>query len=106
MDAAELRAMQAPIKERYKSDPSAAVITLKAKVGKIYGLQTAGVELSSEAFPTPYMLQTKDDDHQDTKKLDHHLGYFAVHDGFHAAFQRIYNGGEAHYCHRLTKTPM
>ena len=29
MDAAELRAMQAPIKERYKSDPSAAVITLK-----------------------------------------------------------------------------
>src|SRR5262245_26439508 len=30
-DAAELRAMQAPIKERYKSDPSAAVITLKAK---------------------------------------------------------------------------
>jgi uncharacterized OsmC-like protein len=31
MDAAELRAMQAPIKERYKSDPQAAVITLKAK---------------------------------------------------------------------------
>ncbi len=31
MDAAALRAMQAPIKERYKSDPSAAVITLKAK---------------------------------------------------------------------------
>ena len=31
MDAAVLRAMQAPIKERYKSDPSAAVITLKAK---------------------------------------------------------------------------
>src|SRR5580693_2886517 len=31
MDAAELRIMQAPIKERYKSDPSAAVITLKAK---------------------------------------------------------------------------
>src|SRR6266568_149367 len=31
MDAAELRGMQAPIKERYKSDPSAAVITLKAK---------------------------------------------------------------------------
>ena len=29
MDAAELRAMQAPIKERYKQDPSAAVITLK-----------------------------------------------------------------------------
>jgi len=31
MDAADLRALQAPIKERYKSDPSAAVITLKAK---------------------------------------------------------------------------
>src|SRR5215831_1391838 len=31
MDAAELRAMQAPIKERYKSDPEAAYITLKAK---------------------------------------------------------------------------
>ena len=31
MDAAELRAMQAPIKERYKSDPKAAMITLKAK---------------------------------------------------------------------------
>jgi uncharacterized OsmC-like protein len=30
MDAAELRATQAPIKERYKSDPAAAVITLKA----------------------------------------------------------------------------
>src|SRR5205085_6649118 len=31
MDAAELRAMQAPIKDRYKSDPKAAFITLKAK---------------------------------------------------------------------------
>jgi uncharacterized OsmC-like protein len=31
MDAAELRAMQAPIKERYKDDPAAAVITLRAK---------------------------------------------------------------------------
>src|SRR5205814_7131216 len=31
MDAAELRATQAPIKERYKSDPKAAIITLKAK---------------------------------------------------------------------------
>src|SRR5262252_6279622 len=31
MDAVELRAIQAPIKERYKSDPSAAIITLKAK---------------------------------------------------------------------------
>ena len=31
MDGNELRAMQAPIKERYKGDPKAAVITLKAK---------------------------------------------------------------------------
>jgi uncharacterized OsmC-like protein len=31
MDAAGLRAMQAPIKERYKSEPKAAYITLKAK---------------------------------------------------------------------------
>src|SRR5262245_6726819 len=31
MDAAELRAMQAPIKERYKATPDAALITLKAK---------------------------------------------------------------------------
>ncbi|ARP98723.1 OsmC family protein [Pseudorhodoplanes sinuspersici] len=31
MDAAELRAMQAPIKDRYKSDADAALITLKAK---------------------------------------------------------------------------
>ncbi|MFN5689162.1 OsmC family protein [Bradyrhizobium sp.] len=36
MDAAELRAMQAPIKERYKADPSAAVITVKAK-GEVGG---------------------------------------------------------------------
>jgi uncharacterized OsmC-like protein len=31
MDAAALRAMQAPIKERYKSAPDAALVTLKAK---------------------------------------------------------------------------
>jgi len=31
MDAGELRAMQAPIKERYKSEPKAAFITLKAR---------------------------------------------------------------------------
>src|SRR5215470_12312974 len=31
MDAAALRAMQAPIKERYKSTPEAAIVTLKAK---------------------------------------------------------------------------
>ena len=31
MDAAGLRALQAPIKERYKTDPQAAVVTLRAK---------------------------------------------------------------------------
>jgi len=31
MDAGELRALQAPIKERYKTDPRSATITLKAK---------------------------------------------------------------------------
>ncbi len=31
MDAAGLRALQAPIKERYKADPKAGFITLKAK---------------------------------------------------------------------------
>jgi uncharacterized OsmC-like protein len=31
MDAVELRALQAPIKERYKSDPGAAMITLTAR---------------------------------------------------------------------------
>ena len=31
MDAQALRAMQAPIKDRYKGDPQAAVITLKAR---------------------------------------------------------------------------
>jgi uncharacterized OsmC-like protein len=31
MDAAELRAMQAPLKDRYRSEPKSAVITLKAK---------------------------------------------------------------------------
>ncbi|HEY5217250.1 MAG TPA: OsmC family protein [Pseudolabrys sp.] len=31
MDANELRAIQAPIKDRYKSEPKAAFITLKAK---------------------------------------------------------------------------
>ena len=31
MDAAELRATQAPIKDRYKTDPKTAMITLKAK---------------------------------------------------------------------------
>jgi len=31
MDSAALRALQAPIKERYKTDPKAGMITLKAK---------------------------------------------------------------------------
>jgi uncharacterized OsmC-like protein len=31
MDAGELRAMQAPLKERYRSEPGAACITLKAR---------------------------------------------------------------------------
>ena len=31
MEGNELRAMQAPIKQRYKDDPNAAVVTLKAK---------------------------------------------------------------------------
>lgn len=31
MDGNELRAMQAPIKDRYKNDPKSAMITLKAK---------------------------------------------------------------------------
>jgi uncharacterized OsmC-like protein len=31
MDAVELRALQAPIKERYKAEPAAALITLRAK---------------------------------------------------------------------------
>src|SRR5471030_137232 len=31
MDAAQLRATQAPIKDRYKTDPKSAIITLKAK---------------------------------------------------------------------------
>ena len=30
MDSAELRAMQAPYKDKYKSDPDAAIVTLKA----------------------------------------------------------------------------
>ena len=31
MDANQLRAMQAPLKERYKSEPKAAVVTLRAR---------------------------------------------------------------------------
>ena len=31
MNAEQLKALQAPIKERYKKDPAAAVITLRAQ---------------------------------------------------------------------------
>jgi hypothetical protein len=31
MDAAELRALQAPSKDRYKNEPAAALITLRAQ---------------------------------------------------------------------------
>ena len=31
MDALELKALQAPLKERYKTDPAAAVVTLRAQ---------------------------------------------------------------------------
>jgi hypothetical protein len=31
MDATELRALQAPLKNRYQEDPAAALITLKAR---------------------------------------------------------------------------
>jgi uncharacterized OsmC-like protein len=40
MDAAALRALQAPLKDRYKNDPKAAVITLKAK-GRLDDAQIA-----------------------------------------------------------------
>ena len=43
MDAAELKATQAPIKARYRDDPEAAVITLKAE-GKIGQGVTCNVE--------------------------------------------------------------
>src|SRR6478736_4933799 len=69
MDAAELRAMQAPIKERYKTDPSAAVITLKArgsidnegiacKVETGRALAVAGVTLKSVATAVEVPLKT------------------------------------------------
>ncbi len=43
MDAAELKATQAPIKARYREDPEAAVITLKAE-GKLGQGVTCNVE--------------------------------------------------------------
>src|SRR5579871_5742589 len=44
MDATRLRALQTPIKERYKTDPKAAVITLKAKGA----LDAAGIACNVE----------------------------------------------------------
>jgi uncharacterized OsmC-like protein len=38
MNADELRAMQAPLKEKYKSDPEAALITLSAESHKAEGI--------------------------------------------------------------------
>src|SRR5256714_15410451 len=57
MDAAQLRATQAPIKERYKSDPKAAMITLTAK-GSIESEGIAckvetGRALAVAGVPTP-----------------------------------------------------
>ena len=45
MDAAELKALQTPFKERYKSEPEAAVITLRAK-GEIGEGVTCSVQTS------------------------------------------------------------
>jgi uncharacterized OsmC-like protein len=45
MDANELKTMQAPIKERYREDPNAAVITLKAE-GNIGEGLTCSVQTS------------------------------------------------------------
>ena len=43
MDAQRLKAMQAPLKERYRSDPEAAVVTLKA-AGRLSEGVTCSVE--------------------------------------------------------------
>ena len=37
MNAEELKAMQAPLKQRYKDDPAAAVVTLRARAGPLTG---------------------------------------------------------------------
>ena len=42
MDAAELRQMQAPIKERYKTDPKAAMITLNLTTPDIRACLASG----------------------------------------------------------------
>ena len=45
MKADELRALQAPLKERYKSEPAAALITLRAS-GRLGEGITCGVQTS------------------------------------------------------------
>ncbi|HYI87998.1 MAG TPA: hypothetical protein VEX61_12970 [Burkholderiales bacterium] len=40
MDGQQLKALQAPIKERYKQDPGAAVVTLRAE-GRIGTIRNA-----------------------------------------------------------------
>jgi uncharacterized OsmC-like protein len=44
MDAQHLRALQAPLKEKYKQDPNAAVVTLKAKGSLEHGKLACMVE--------------------------------------------------------------
>ena len=44
MDAGELRALQAPIKERYRADPKAALVTLRAKGTLDYANITCKIE--------------------------------------------------------------
>ena len=55
MDAAELRQMQAPHKERYRDDPQAAVITLKAEgalgEGVTCSVQTARALIDAGLHP-------------------------------------------------------
>jgi uncharacterized OsmC-like protein len=48
MDAAQLRATQAPIKDRYKTDPKTAMITLKATGGS--GLELCSGDMLLEAL--------------------------------------------------------
>ena len=46
MDATELRALQAPLKDRYKKEPIAALVTLKAK-----GVLNEGLSCKVETGP-------------------------------------------------------
>jgi hypothetical protein len=51
MDSSALRAMQAPLKERYKSDPQSAYITLTAKGSLDEAHIACRVETGSPAVP-------------------------------------------------------